>query len=122
MELLQYIHSHGGVLCTQFELLCPDSNVWLNLNGEYAERNAMCLLYVHCYGGCRVKGVWHTKVGRLVLAIIKARRLAVLLSFHAAGKAHGVGPLIAAAHAAMQRMPSHLVQEIIGGAGLQVLE
>ncbi len=30
LELLQYIHSHGGVLCTHFEQLCPESEAWLN--------------------------------------------------------------------------------------------
>ncbi len=69
-----------------------------------------------CYGGCRVKGVWHTKVGSLALELIKAMRLAVLLSFHAAGNTR------AGVYAAMQRMPTYVVQEIICAAWLQVVE
>ncbi len=82
----------------------------------------MCLLFVHCYGGCQVKNVWHTKPGKLALEAIKARRVAVLLSFHTAGTVRVGGPSISAAHAAMQRMPSHLVWEIMCAAGLQKLE
>ena len=122
LELLQYIHSHGGVLCTQFELLCPNRNTWLSAFSNDVERKAMCLLYVHCYCGCQVKGVWNTKVGSLALEIIKAKRLALLLSFRAAGKTHVGGPLIAAAHDAMQRMPNDILQEVICAAGLQVVE
>ncbi|CAL8469386.1 g8927 [Coccomyxa elongata] len=120
LELLQYIHSHGGNLCTLSELPCPDNG--LNAVGADAERKAMCLLFVHCYGVCRVKNVWHTKPGHLALEAIKARRVAVLLSFRTAGTARVEGPWIAAAHAAMQRMPSHLVWDIMCAAGLQKLE
>lgn len=122
LEILQYIHSHGGVLCTQFDVLCPDKDFWLDPSEIDAERNAACLLYMLSYGGCQVKGIWDTEVGSLVLETIKARRMAVLLSFHAAGKAVIESPIIAAAHAAMQTMPSHIVQKIICTAGLQVAE
>lgn len=57
LELLQYVHSHDGVLCTQFELLCPDSGPWLEDSSADADKKAMCLLYVLCYGGCQVKQV-----------------------------------------------------------------
>ncbi len=134
LELLQYIHSHGGLLCTQFDVLCPDDR-WFNptkcsqqfIIGELwtivgnPDKRAECLLYVHCYGGCKVKQPeWHSEVGRLALQMIKARRAAVLLSFHAAGRARVGGPVIAAAHAGMRRMPSDIIQEIIYAAGLQV--
>ncbi len=122
LERLQFIHTHGGMLCTQFELLCPDGETWLEADGITAERKAMCLLYVLCYGGCQVKRIWHPKVGKLALEAIQARRVAVLLSFHVAGRARVGVPLIAAAHAVVQRMPSHLVWEVICAAGLQVLE
>ncbi len=122
LELLQYIHSHGGVLCTQFELLCPHSDWWLDDERVNINRKAMCLLYVLSYGGCQVKGIWHTKVGKAALKKIKARRVAVLLSFHASNKRHVRDSRTAAAHAAMQRMPSHLVWEVICAAGLQVVE
>lgn len=66
--------------------------------------------------------VRRTVVGNMALETIEARRVAVLLSFHAAGRAHVGGPLIAAAHAAMQRMPSDILKEIICAAGLKVLK
>ena len=123
LELLQYIHSHGGVLCTQFELLIPMSDTWRYAVEDIAERKAMCLLYLLCYDSCQVKymsKVRQTTVGMLAVELIKARRLAVLLSFHAAGKARVGSPLFAAAHAAMQRVPNDIVQEILCAAGLQV--
>ncbi len=125
VELLRYIHSHGGVLCTPFELLCLNIDFWLYDVGDGAERKAMCLLYVLCYGSCQVKymsKVRHTTVGMLALELIKAMELAVLLSFHGAGKARVGIPQVAAAHAAMQRMPKDLLQEILCAAGLQFWE
>ena len=69
-----------------------------------------------------MKGFWHTKVGSFALELIKARKLAVLLSFHAAGISRGGGSTVAAAHYAMQTMPSDIVQEIICAGGLQLVE
>ena len=112
-------------MCTQFELLGPDREFWLEDDRIDLNMKAQCLMYVHCYGGCRVKDmsqVRNSTVGMLVLELIKARRVAVLLSFHAAGKARVGSPLIAAAHAAMQMVPKDLLQEIICAAGLQILE
>ncbi|BDA47237.1 hypothetical protein COCOBI_10-0820 [Coccomyxa sp. Obi] len=113
LKLLQYIHSHGGVLHSRFELLCKDEERWLDACGIDAERKAECLLYVLSYGGCQVEGIWHTRVGQSVLKTIKARREAVLLSFHVAGKACVGSPMIALAHAAMRRMPSDIVHKIM---------
>ncbi len=63
-----------------------------------------------------------TKAGNMALETIKARRVAVLMSFHTAGKVCDGPQQIVAAHAAMQRMPRDIVQEIIRIAGLQVLK
>ncbi|BDA47197.1 hypothetical protein COCOBI_10-0420 [Coccomyxa sp. Obi] len=120
--MLRYIHVHGSIFLTRFEWLCPGPNLWLNAEGIDAVGKANCLLYVYSYGGCIVKDVWHTRVGKLAVKFFKARRVAVLLSLHAVSRARVGGPLIAAAHAAMQRMPSDVVREVISAAGLRVLE
>ena len=118
LELLKYIHSHGGVLITRVRL--DLAKRWLRGGSDIEdEGRAMCLLYLRCYGGFHLEEISWTTIGRLAQEKIKSRREAVLLSFSAAGTARAEGPIIAAAHAAMQRMPTHVVHEIICAAGLQ---
>ena len=119
LELLEYIHTQGGALCTPNQVN-PNTTLWLHDNDTEAEGRAMCLLYLRCYGGFEMEAIRHTRVGQLTLDKIKVRRAAVLLSFSAAGAARAEAPMIAAAHAAMQRMPTHIVHEIICAAGLQL--
>lgn len=121
-DMLEYIHTHGGVWCPQIDLMCPNGTLehWLSIKTEKdVGARAECLLYMHCIGGSELPAVWDTEVGKAMLGMLEARRAAVLLCFQASANAGGRAESQNAALAVMRSVPEDLIRQILCAAKLQ---